>query len=204
MQTSVSSPPAHKNAAKSPGISGRNSLENSGENSRQKFPPDSSGKSLPKSPKLQPARHHYLTCPLLSVRKQANLHIVRVRKNLHTYITLMSPLFLSGVYGDVQRVKVLFNKKDNALIQYAEPAQAQLGTVLASSWSYANFFRNARHFSAIQHLDKMKLWGKQIRVASSKHMNVQMPKEGQPVSEREKRKEILVVCKSPIPFRTPV
>ncbi len=37
---------------------------------------------------------------------------------------------LSGVYGDVQRVKVLFNKKDNALIQYAEPAQAQLGEYL--------------------------------------------------------------------------
>lgn len=35
--------------------------------------------------------------------------------------------FLSGVYGDVQRVKILFNKKDNALIQYAEPQQAQLG-----------------------------------------------------------------------------
>uniref|UniRef100_A0A183IK04 RRM domain-containing protein n=1 Tax=Soboliphyme baturini TaxID=241478 RepID=A0A183IK04_9BILA len=64
-----------------------------------------------------------------------------------------------GVYGDVHRVKVLFNKKDNALIQYAEPPQAQL---------------------AIQYLDKLKLWDKVIRVTSSKHMNVQMPKEGQP------------------------
>jgi len=33
-----------------------------------------------------------------------------------------------GVYGDVHRVKILFNKKDNALIQMAEPHQAQLGT----------------------------------------------------------------------------
>ena len=57
-------------------------------------------------------------------------------------------------------MKILFNKKDNALIQFAEPGQAQL---------------------AIQHLDKVKLWGKQIRVAASKHNNVQMPKEGQPV-----------------------
>ena len=32
-----------------------------------------------------------------------------------------------GVYGDVHRVKILFNKKDNALIQMAEPHQAQLG-----------------------------------------------------------------------------
>ena len=32
-----------------------------------------------------------------------------------------------GVYGDVHRVKILFNKKDNALIQMADPHQAQLG-----------------------------------------------------------------------------
>lgn len=36
-----------------------------------------------------------------------------------------------GVYGDVQRVKILFNKKDNALIQMAEPQQAQLGMLFA-------------------------------------------------------------------------
>ena len=34
---------------------------------------------------------------------------------------------LTGVYGDVLRVKILFNKKDNALIQYQEPQQAQHG-----------------------------------------------------------------------------
>ena len=32
-----------------------------------------------------------------------------------------------GVYGDVHRVKILFNKKDTALIQMAETHQAQLG-----------------------------------------------------------------------------
>lgn len=32
-----------------------------------------------------------------------------------------------GVYGDVYRVKMLFNKKDTALIQMAEPHQAQTG-----------------------------------------------------------------------------
>ncbi|GFS25656.1 polypyrimidine tract-binding protein 2 [Elysia marginata] len=65
---------------------------------------------------------------------------------------------LFGVYGDVHRVKVLFNKKDNALIQMADPHQAQL---------------------AITYLDKARVWGKQIRVAQSKHQVVQMPKEGQ-------------------------
>lgn len=39
--------------------------------------------------------------------------------------------FSSGVYGDVVRVKILYNKKDNALIQYSEPQQAQLGKFLA-------------------------------------------------------------------------
>ncbi|KAL5022332.1 hypothetical protein ScPMuIL_001487 [Solemya velum] len=66
---------------------------------------------------------------------------------------------LFGVYGDVHRVKILFNKKDNALVQMAEPHQAQL---------------------AIAHLDKVKVWGKQIRVTQSKHAVVQMPKDGQP------------------------
>uniref|UniRef100_A0AC34R3D3 RRM domain-containing protein n=1 Tax=Panagrolaimus sp. JU765 TaxID=591449 RepID=A0AC34R3D3_9BILA len=66
---------------------------------------------------------------------------------------------LFGVYGDVLRVKILFNKKDNALIQYQEPQQAQ---------------------HAIQHLDKVRWQDRVIRVTGSKHSNVQMPKEGQP------------------------
>ena len=37
-------------------------------------------------------------------------------------------------------------------------------------------------FSALTHLDKIKLWGKQVKVAPSKHSIVQLPKEGQPVS----------------------
>lgn len=32
-----------------------------------------------------------------------------------------------GVYGDVQRVKILYNKKDSALIQMADGHQSQLG-----------------------------------------------------------------------------
>jgi polypyrimidine tract-binding protein 1 len=59
------------------------------------------------------------------------------------------------------RVKILFNKKDNALIQMAEPQQTQL---------------------AMTYLDKAKLFGKQIRVTQSKHQIVQMPKDGQHVS----------------------
>jgi hnRNP-L/PTB/hephaestus splicing factor len=68
---------------------------------------------------------------------------------------------LFGVYGDVHRVKIMFNKKDNALVQFADHNQAQ---------------------TAMTHLDKLKVWGKQIKVTPSKHSLVQMPKEGQPDS----------------------
>lgn len=37
----------------------------------------------------------------------------------------------SGVYGDVQRVKILFNKKENALVQMSDATQAQLGPTLS-------------------------------------------------------------------------
>ena len=36
---------------------------------------------------------------------------------------------LLGLYGDVVRVKILFNKKDSALVEYADPEQAQFGTL---------------------------------------------------------------------------
>lgn len=32
------------------------------------------------------------------------------------------------MYGDVHRVKIMFNKKENALVQMADASQAQLGT----------------------------------------------------------------------------
>jgi len=66
---------------------------------------------------------------------------------------------LFGVYADVLRVKILYNKKDNALVQVADSTQAAV---------------------AMTHLDKIKVWGKPMRVAASKHAQVQMPKEGAP------------------------
>lgn len=39
-------------------------------------------------------------------------------------------LFSLGVYGDVMRVKILFNKKENALIQMSDGTQAQLGSYI--------------------------------------------------------------------------
>uniref|UniRef100_A0AAY4C519 RRM domain-containing protein n=1 Tax=Denticeps clupeoides TaxID=299321 RepID=A0AAY4C519_9TELE len=61
------------------------------------------------------------------------------------------------VYGDVQRVKILYNKKDSALIQMADANQAQL---------------------AMSHLNGQKMYSKIIRVTLSKHQTVQLPREG--------------------------
>ncbi|XP_059830820.1 polypyrimidine tract-binding protein 3 isoform X3 [Hypanus sabinus] len=65
---------------------------------------------------------------------------------------------LFGVYGDVHRVKILFNKKENALIQMADANQAQL---------------------AMSHLNGQKVHGRVLRVTLSKHQMVQLPREGQ-------------------------
>uniref|UniRef100_A0A2K6U157 Polypyrimidine tract binding protein 2 n=1 Tax=Saimiri boliviensis boliviensis TaxID=39432 RepID=A0A2K6U157_SAIBB len=62
-----------------------------------------------------------------------------------------------SVYGDVQRVKILYNKKDSALIQMADGNQSQL---------------------AMNHLNGQKMYGKIIRVTLSKHQTVQLPREG--------------------------
>uniref|UniRef100_G3UBJ5 Polypyrimidine tract-binding protein 1 n=1 Tax=Loxodonta africana TaxID=9785 RepID=G3UBJ5_LOXAF len=75
-----------------------------------------------------------------------------------TRVTPQSLFILFGVYGDVQRVKVLFNKKENALVQMADGSQAQL---------------------AMSHLNGHKLHGKPVRITLSKHQNVQLPREGQ-------------------------
>uniref|UniRef100_A0AAQ6A8E6 RRM domain-containing protein n=1 Tax=Amphiprion ocellaris TaxID=80972 RepID=A0AAQ6A8E6_AMPOC len=61
------------------------------------------------------------------------------------------------VYGDVQRVKILYNKKDSALIQMSDSNQAQL---------------------AMSHLNGQKMYGKIIRVTLSKHQTVALPRDG--------------------------
>ncbi|XP_035234574.1 polypyrimidine tract-binding protein 3-like isoform X2 [Anguilla rostrata] len=65
---------------------------------------------------------------------------------------------LFGVYGDVHRVKIMFNKKENALIQMADATQAQL---------------------AMSHLNGQRLHGRVMRVTVSRHQSVQLPREGQ-------------------------
>ena len=46
---------------------------------------------------------------------------------LSNWNVLLMVSMCAGVYGDVQRVKIMFNKKDNALVAFADPMQAQIG-----------------------------------------------------------------------------
>lgn len=85
-------------------------------------------------------------------------HCVMLVSNLNPERVTPQCLFiLFGVYGDVMRVKILFNKKENALIQMSDGTQAQL---------------------AMSHLNGQRLHGKALRVTLSKHTNVQLPREG--------------------------
>ncbi|KAJ8342014.1 hypothetical protein SKAU_G00319420 [Synaphobranchus kaupii] len=69
-------------------------------------------------------------------------HCVLLVSNLNPESVTPICLFtLFGVYGDVMRVKILFNKKDNALVQMADGTQAQL---------------------AMSHLNGQKLHGKAV------------------------------------------
>uniref|UniRef100_A0A8D0AE69 Polypyrimidine tract binding protein 2b n=1 Tax=Sander lucioperca TaxID=283035 RepID=A0A8D0AE69_SANLU len=68
-----------------------------------------------------------------------------------------TPAHTHTLYGDVQRVKILYNKKDSALIQMSDGNQAQL---------------------AMSHLNGQKMYGKIIRVTLSKHQTVALPRDG--------------------------
>ncbi|XP_055364287.1 polypyrimidine tract-binding protein 1b isoform X2 [Betta splendens] len=85
-------------------------------------------------------------------------HCVLLVSNLNPERVTPHCLFiLFGVYGDVMRVKILFNKKENALVQMSDGTQAQL---------------------AMSHLNGQRLHGKPLRVTLSKHSSVQLPREG--------------------------
>ena len=45
----------------------------------------------------------------------------------------------TGVYGDVHRVKIMFNKKDNALVQFSDAMQAQTGMCANNFYGVGNF-----------------------------------------------------------------
>jgi len=84
----------------------------------------------------------------------AVVHVSNLNEELITPHVLFT---LFGVYGDVVRVKILFQKKSNALIQMNDDNQAQL---------------------VIKYLHGVRLFGRNLQVVLSKHNQVQMPREG--------------------------
>ncbi|XP_033929029.1 polypyrimidine tract-binding protein 3 isoform X1 [Melopsittacus undulatus] len=88
----------------------------------------------------------------------APVNSVILVSNLNSEVITPYGLFiLFGMYGDVHRVKILFKKKSNALVQMADATQAQL---------------------AMGHLNGQKLYGRVIRAILSKHQVIQLPPEG--------------------------
>ena len=86
-------------------------------------------------------------------------------------------------------MKILFNKKDSALIQFATPQQAAVGK---SNDSFVKIPSTCIFIGlAHQNLDHVTMFGKPIRVSFSKHQFVQMPKDGTSVNEFTK------TCSSP-------
>ncbi|KFZ67877.1 Polypyrimidine tract-binding protein 3, partial [Podiceps cristatus] len=73
-------------------------------------------------------------------------------------ITPHGLFILFGVYGDVHRVKIMFKKKENALVQMADATQAQL---------------------AISNLNGQRLYGRVLHATFSKHLMIQLPHETQ-------------------------
>ncbi|VDP80968.1 unnamed protein product [Echinostoma caproni] len=68
-----------------------------------------------------------------------------------------SSYFRSGVYGDVQRIKLMHSRKDAALIQFTDATQAK---------------------RAVKYLDSVPLYGKVMRCSLSKNASVNIPPAG--------------------------
>jgi polypyrimidine tract-binding protein 1 len=71
-------------------------------------------------------------------------------------ITPYDLFILFGVYGDVHRVKILFEKRDSALIEFATPHQASI---------------------ALKYLNNQKLRGREMKLKLSKYQKVNLPKD---------------------------
>ncbi|ESO02174.1 hypothetical protein HELRODRAFT_94426 [Helobdella robusta] len=96
---------------------------------------------------------------MMGGNNQSTGHSVLIISNLNEEKVNTDYLFtLFGMYGMVTRVKIMYNKKDTALVQFSDPALA---------------------LNAVNCLDKLKWYGKVMKVSVSKHNYIQMPKEGQ-------------------------
>lgn len=94
----------------------------------------------------------------IQTHQQSNQSVLLVSNLDQESVSCYDLFILFGVYGNVVRVKILYNKPDNALLQMSDNIQAQ---------------------TALVNLNNMMLHGRQLRIVHSKHQQVQMPKDGQ-------------------------
>ncbi|CAH8542521.1 unnamed protein product [Heterobilharzia americana] len=88
---------------------------------------------------------------------QTGTSTVLIVSNLNEEKVCPDALFtLFGVYGDVTRVKIMFNKKSTALVQFSDAQQA---------------------LTALYYLNGQPLYGKPLKIAVSRFNIVQLPKE---------------------------
>ncbi|CAI2737480.1 unnamed protein product [Dicrocoelium dendriticum] len=115
------------------------------------------------NPSLNHMQQHHMSSHLMNstgaraAPPNNNGGTVLIVSNLNEERVYPDALFtLFGVYGDVTRVKIMFNKKDTALVQFADSLQA---------------------LTALQNLSGQRLWGKFMKIAVSRHSVVQLPRE---------------------------
>ena len=107
---------------------------------------------------------------------------------------------LFGVYGDVQRVKILYNKRHTALVQMTNHQQAQLGTGLRPQakgfydiskpflWPWRVRSSHVAHppwlvgctlgWPVVRMLNNVPLYGSPMSLVISSHMVVKLPRPG--------------------------
>lgn len=109
---------------------------------------------LPSHMQLTPSHHHNNSMSSTAI-PLASTPVVLVNNIPETFTCDM--LFtLFSLYGNVLRVKILYNKRDTALIQYQHAQSAYLATV---------------------HLNNLSLYGKQLHVSSSKHHELSLSRD---------------------------
>ncbi|NWY59235.1 PTBP3 protein, partial [Chionis minor] len=101
---------------------------------------------------------HMIGVPAPRVTGSPGNSVLLVR-NLNPEALIKFPFWIfTGVYGVVHRVKIMFKKKENALVQMEDAAQAQL---------------------AISNLNGQRLYGRVLHATLSKHWTVKLPSLGQ-------------------------
>ncbi|XP_078488599.1 polypyrimidine tract-binding protein 3-like isoform X1 [Ciona intestinalis] len=103
--------------------------------------------------------NHMVTQLAAMVGQTSVLHVSNLNEEM---ITPQVLFILFGVYGDVNRVKIMYQKKSNALVQMNDHQQAQ---------------------TVIKYLHGVKLYDRPLQIMMSRHNQVQMPREGQEMAK---------------------